>query len=144
MLNSPKYLQARLKRCAKCDLTHYCVNIISHSIILQSLLCQHYWQLRLKSLTISKLYLEGFTNNVKDILNNFTHEDSDNGDLTRIYSRLDRAGLLFAVTQAFVTKADLRPEVVDNAMMGTAFETVIRWSKNPPTQWQDNSTHPKT
>lgn len=76
-----------------------------------------------------KIYLEGFTDNVKDILNNFTHEDSEAGDLTRIYTRLDRAGLLFAVTQAFVTKADLRPEVVDNAMMGTAFETVIRWSK---------------
>ena len=76
-----------------------------------------------------KIYLEGFTDNVKDILNNFTHEDSDTGDLTRIYSRLDRAGLLYAVTQAFVMKADLRPEVVDNAMMGTAFETVIRWSK---------------
>ena len=76
-----------------------------------------------------KIYLEGFTDNVKDILNNFTHEDSEQGDLTRIYTRLDRAGLLFAVTQAFVTKADLRPEVVDNAMMGTAFETVIRWSK---------------
>ncbi len=76
-----------------------------------------------------KVYLEGFTDNVKDILNNFTHEDSEAGDLTRIYTRLDRAGLLFAVTQAFVTKADLRPEVVDNAMMGTAFETVIRWSK---------------
>ena len=76
-----------------------------------------------------KIYLEGFTDNVKDILNNFTHEDSEAGDLTRIYTRLDRAKLLFAVTQAFVTKADLRPEVVDNAMMGTAFETVIRWSK---------------
>ncbi len=76
-----------------------------------------------------KIYLEGFTDNVKDILNNFTHEDSEAGDLTRIYTRLDRAGLLFAVTQAFVTKADLRPEVVDNATMGTAFETVIRWSK---------------
>lgn len=76
-----------------------------------------------------KIYLEGFTDNVKDILYNFTHEDSEAGDLTRIYTRLDRAGLLFAVTQAFVTKADLRPEVVDNAMMGTAFETVIRWSK---------------
>ncbi|MDE6134242.1 MAG: N-6 DNA methylase, partial [Muribaculaceae bacterium] len=76
-----------------------------------------------------KTYLEGFTDNVKDILNNFTHEDSEAGDLTRIYTRLDRAGLLFAVTQAFVTKADLRPEIVDNAMMGTAFETVIRWSK---------------
>lgn len=76
-----------------------------------------------------KIYLDGFTDNVKDILNNFTHEDGETGDLTRIYSRLDRAGLLFAVTQAFVTKADLRPEVVDNAMMGTAFETVIRWSK---------------
>lgn len=75
------------------------------------------------------MYLEGFTDNVKDILYNFTHEDSEAGDLTRIYTRLDRAGLLFAVTQAFVTKADLRPEVVDNAMMGTAFETVIRWSK---------------
>lgn len=76
-----------------------------------------------------KIYLEGFTDNVKDILNNFTHEGSEAGDLMRIYTRLDRAGLLFAVTQAFVTKADLRPEVVDNAMMGTAFETVIRWSK---------------
>lgn len=76
-----------------------------------------------------KIYLEGFTDNVKDILNNFTHEDSGSGDLTRIYSRLERAGLLYAVTQAFVMKADLRPEVVDNAMMGTAFETVIRWSK---------------
>ncbi len=76
-----------------------------------------------------KIYLEGYTDNVKDILNNFTHEDSEQGDLTRIYSRLDRAGLLYAVTQAFATKADLRPEVVDNAMMGTAFETVIRWSK---------------
>lgn len=76
-----------------------------------------------------KIYLEGFTDNVKDVLNNFTHEDSEQGDLTRIYTRLERAGLLFAVTQAFVTKADLRPEVVDNAMMGTAFETVIRWSK---------------
>lgn len=76
-----------------------------------------------------KIYLEGFTDNVKDILLNFTHEDDKSGDLTRIYSRLERNGLLFEVTQAFVTKADLRPEVVDNAMMGTAFETVIRWSK---------------
>ena len=76
-----------------------------------------------------KIYLEGFTDNVKDILYNFTHEDSDNGDLTRIYARLERNNLLYAVTQEFVTKADLRPCVVDNAMMGTVFETVIRWSK---------------
>lgn len=76
-----------------------------------------------------KLYLEGFTDNIKDILNNFTHEDSDSGDLTRIYNRLDRAGLLFAVTQAFVHRTDLSPDKVDNAMMGTAFEIVIRWSK---------------
>ncbi len=38
-----------------------------------------------------KTYIEGFTDNVKDILANFVHEDGDSDvvDLSKIYSRLD-------------------------------------------------------
>ncbi len=78
-----------------------------------------------------KAYLEGFTSNIKDILANFVKEDSDTStfDLSRIYSRLERSNLLFKVCEAFVNQADLSPDKVDNAMMGTIFEIVIRWSK---------------
>ena len=78
-----------------------------------------------------KTYLEGFTDNVKDILANFVHEDGDSDvvDLSKIYSRLDRGNKLFAVIQQFVEKADLHPSKVSNAMMGTIFEIVIRRSK---------------
>lgn len=78
-----------------------------------------------------KTYLEGFTDNVKDILANFVHEDGDSDvvDLSKIYSRLDRGNKLFAVIQQFVEKADLHPNKVSNAMMGTIFEIVIRRSK---------------
>ena len=56
-----------------------------------------------------KTYIEGFTDNVKDILANFVHEDgdSDTVDLSKIYTRLDRGNKLFAVIQQFVEKADL-------------------------------------
>ena len=75
-----------------------------------------------------KLYLEGYTDNIKDIMNNFTHEDAENGDLTKIYSRLLRENLLFQVTQQFAN-IDLSPEQVDNAKMGTIFEIIIRRAK---------------
>ena len=78
-----------------------------------------------------KAYIEGFTDNVKDILANFVHEDGDSDvvDLSKIYSRLDRGNKLYAVIQQFVEKADLHPSKVSNAMMGTIFEIVIRRSK---------------
>lgn len=78
-----------------------------------------------------KTYIEGFTDNVKDILGNFVHEDgeSDEVDLSRIYSRLDRGNKLFSVIQQFVENADLHPDRVSNAMMGTVFEIIIRRSK---------------
>lgn len=76
-------------------------------------------------------YLDGFTDNVKDILANFVHTDasSEEIDLSPIYSRLDRHDKLFAVVQLFVQRADLHPSRVSNAMMGTIFEIVIRRSK---------------
>lgn len=78
-----------------------------------------------------KTYLDGFTDNVKDILANFVHSDTDTDDvdLAPIYSRLERSDKLFAVVQLFVQRADLHPDKVSNAMMGTVFEIVIRRSK---------------
>lgn len=76
-----------------------------------------------------KTYLDGFTQNVRNILLAFTQEDGENGDISRIYSRLDRNDLLFQVTESFVNNADLHPDRVDNAMMGTIFEIIIRKSK---------------
>lgn len=76
-------------------------------------------------------YLNGFTENVRDILANFVHTETntDTVDLSRIYTRLDRSDKLFAVTQKFVQKADLHPDRVSNTMMGTVFEIIIRRSK---------------
>ena len=76
-----------------------------------------------------KTYLEGFTDNVKDILSNFVHQDGEAPDLTQIYRRLEKSNKLFSVIQTFVQQADLSPQEVSNAMMGTVFENVIRWSK---------------
>lgn len=76
-----------------------------------------------------RTYLDGFTQNVRNILLAFTQEDGENGDISRIYSRLDRNDLLFQVTESFVNNADLHPDRVDNAMMGTIFEIIIRKSK---------------
>lgn len=76
-----------------------------------------------------KAYLDGFTQNVRNILLAFTQEDGENGDISRIYSRLDRNDLLFQITESFVNNADLHPDKVDNAMMGTIFEIIIRKSK---------------
>lgn len=76
-------------------------------------------------------YLDGFTDNVKDILANFVHTDtlSETLDLSPIYSRLERHEKLYSIIQLFVKRADLHPNVVSNSMMGTVFEIVVRRSK---------------
>ena len=74
-----------------------------------------------------KTYLNGFSPNIKDILYNFT--GGEEKGLSPIYATLDRKGLLYQVTQRFVQDADLSPDKVDNHMMGTVFETVIRYTK---------------
>lgn len=76
-------------------------------------------------------YLNGFTDNVKDILANFVHTDASGTekDLTPIYARLDRSNKLYSVVQMFVSRADLHPDKVSNSMMGSVFEIVIRRSK---------------
>ncbi len=81
--------------------------------------------------TSFQTYLDGFTDNVKDILANFVHTETTGEmlDLSPIYSRLERHNKLFSVIQLFVQRADLHPDVVSNSMMGTVFEIVIRRSK---------------
>lgn len=78
-----------------------------------------------------RTYIDGFTDNIRDILANFVRTDTsgEHIDLSRIYSRLERGGKLFAVIQLFVQRADLHPSVVSNAMMGTVFEIIIRRAK---------------
>lgn len=119
--------------------------ILMQDIKLKSLLKQHKLTFFNKSgLSLERLlgapdqigasfqtYLDGFTDNVKDILANFVHTDtsSETLDLAPIYSRLERHDKLFSVIQLFVQRADLHPNVVSNSMMGTVFEIVIRRSK---------------
>mgnify|MGYP004443377251 CR=1 FL=1 len=82
--------------------------------------------------TSFKTYIEGFTQNVRDILSHFVQKDDKKGeeiDLSAIYSSLEANNKLFAVVQMFVKRADLHPDKVSNAMMGTVFEIVIRRSK---------------
>ena len=68
-------------------------------------------------------YLDGFSDNVKDILLNFS--GGEEKGLGPIYETLARKDLLFKVTQSF-SEADLSPETVDNHGMGTIFEYLIR------------------
>ncbi|MDE7026022.1 MAG: type I restriction-modification system subunit M, partial [Paramuribaculum sp.] len=76
-------------------------------------------------------YIEGFSDNVKDILANFVHTDTKTNevDLSAIYTRLDRHDKLFSIVQLFVQRTDLHPDKVSNEMMGRMFEIVIRRSK---------------
>ncbi|TXT26008.1 MAG: type I restriction enzyme M protein [Gallionellaceae bacterium] len=68
-------------------------------------------------------YLAGFSNNVKDILYNFS--GGEEKGLSPIYETLARKRLILKITQAF-SEADLSPENVDNHGMGTIFEYLIR------------------
>ena len=72
-----------------------------------------------------KTYIEGFTDNVKDILANFVHEDGDSEvvDLSKIYARLDRGNKLYAVIQQFVEKADLHPSKVKGKITSSTSES---------------------
>lgn len=74
-----------------------------------------------------KTYLEGFSPNIRDVLRNFTGK-GDSASLSDIYLNLARKNILLEVTKAFAL-VDLRPSVVDNHMMGTVFEIVIRYAK---------------
>ena len=75
-----------------------------------------------------KTYLEGFSPNIREILKNFTGK-GENASLSDIFSNLARKNLLLQVTKAFVLNIDLSPDKVDNHMMGTVFEIVIRYAK---------------
>lgn len=71
-------------------------------------------------------YLKGFSDNIKDILLNFS--GGPEKGLSPIYETLHRKELLYIVTFEF-TKLDLHPETVSNHDMGTIFEILIRKSK---------------
>jgi type I restriction enzyme M protein len=62
-------------------------------------------------------YLNGFSSNVRDIFEHF--------DFHTHVERLDKAGLLFLVTEKFI-QVDLHPDHVDNHQMGLVFEELIR------------------
>src|SRR5690606_1346817 len=64
-----------------------------------------------------RAYLQAFSPAVRDIFERFEfHTQID---------RLNKAGLLYLVTEKFAT-IDLHPEVVSNAQMGAVFEELIR------------------
>jgi len=64
-----------------------------------------------------RAYLDAFAPAVRDIFERFEfHTQID---------RLDKAGLLYLVTEKFAT-IDLHPNVVSNAQMGAVFEELIR------------------
>lgn len=63
-----------------------------------------------------------------DLTNNFTGK-GENASLSDIFLNLARKNLLLQVTKAFVLNIDLSPDKVDNHMMGTVFEIVIRYAK---------------
>jgi len=62
-------------------------------------------------------YIAGFSPNMREVFEKF--------DLDNTISKLDEAGLLFQVMERF-KGADLHPDRVDNATMGTIFEELIR------------------
>ena len=73
-------------------------------------------------------YLKGFSENIKDILYNFS--GGPEKGLSPIYETLFRKDLLLIVTKEFVSsKIDLHPDIVSNHDMGTIFEILIRKSK---------------
>jgi type I restriction enzyme M protein len=73
-----------------------------------------------------RAYLDGFSENIKDILLNFC--GGIEKGLSPIYETLLRKELLYIVTFEF-TKIDLHPQSISNHDMGTIFEILIRKSK---------------
>ena len=62
-------------------------------------------------------YIAGFSQNMREVLERF--------DFDNTISKLDEAGLLFQVMERFA-RVELHPDDIDNAMMGTIFEELIR------------------
>ena len=62
-------------------------------------------------------YIAGFSQNMREVLERF--------DFDNTISKLDEAGLLFQVLERFA-RVELHPDDIDNAMMGTIFEELIR------------------
>ena len=62
-------------------------------------------------------YIAGFSQNMREVLERFDFENT--------ISKLDEAGLLFQVLERFA-RVELHPDDIDNAMMGTIFEELIR------------------
>jgi type I restriction enzyme M protein len=62
-------------------------------------------------------YISGFSSNMREVLEKF--------DFDNTISKLNEAGLLFKVLERF-KNIDLHPDRVDNALMGTIFEELIR------------------
>lgn len=62
-------------------------------------------------------YIAGFSLNMREVLEKF--------DFDNTISKLDEAGLLFQVLERF-KNVDLHPDKVDNSVMGTIFEELIR------------------
>ena len=66
-----------------------------------------------------KNYLAGFSDNAKDIIENFRFEEQ--------IDRMNKGGVLYQVIQEFNSpKADLSPDKVSNIQMGAIFEEIIR------------------
>jgi len=68
-------------------------------------------------------WLEGFSDNIKDILYNFS--GGEEKGLAPIYETLARKDLLYIVTREFAS-IDLHPDAVDNHTMGMSYEHLIR------------------
>ena len=62
-------------------------------------------------------YIAGFSGNMREVLERF--------DFDNTISKLDEAGLLFQVLERFGS-VDLHPDAIDNPVMGTIFEELIR------------------
>lgn len=70
-------------------------------------------------------YLEGFSDNIKEILYNFS--GGEEKGLAPIYETLARKGLLYLITKEFASEnLNLHPDVVSNHEMGLIYEYLIR------------------
>jgi type I restriction enzyme M protein len=70
-------------------------------------------------------YLEGFSDNIKEILYNFS--GGEEKGLAPIYETLARKNLLYLITKEFASETiDLHPDAVSNHDMGLIYEYLIR------------------
>jgi type I restriction enzyme M protein len=70
-------------------------------------------------------YLEGFSDNIKEILYNFS--GGEEKGLAPIYETLARKNLLYLITKEFASEdLNLHPDVVTNHEMGLVYEYLIR------------------